>query len=154
MRHYLGGNNNHRATWVTDTIPRVMAAGQSYPVSVTVRNDGWDTWSEASQYRLSHAFLPAGDAADKSLVVDNDGVHGVQERSGSVRLLAGKHPIEITYLREGRRPGARGALRGTGHDEATHPRMPSCSAGAPRPPPASITRITRAPGTTCRTSIR
>lgn len=98
MRYYLGGNNNHRATWVTDTIPRLMAAGQSYPVSVTVRNDGWDTWSEASQYRLSSAFVLNGDGADKGLVVDNDGLHGVVEQSGSVRLSAGKHPIEITYF--------------------------------------------------------
>ncbi len=98
MRHYLGGNNNHRATWMTDTIPRLMAAGQTCPVTVTVRNDGWDTWSTASQYRLSHAFVPAGDGADKSLVVDNDGLHGVQERSGSVRWTAGKHPIEITFF--------------------------------------------------------
>jgi len=98
MRYYLGGNNDHRATWVNDTIPRIMAAGQTYPTSVTVRNDGWDTWSETSHYRLSHAFLPAGDQADKVLVVDNDGLHGVQEQSGSIRLAAGKHPIEVRYF--------------------------------------------------------
>jgi len=60
MRYYKGGNNNHRATWVSDTIPRIMAAGQVYPVTVTVRNDGWDTWSEASLYRLGHVVLPEG----------------------------------------------------------------------------------------------
>lgn len=60
LRHYLGGNNNYRATWVSDTIPRVMAAGQTYPVTVTVRNDGWDTWSEASLYRLGHAVVSSG----------------------------------------------------------------------------------------------
>jgi hypothetical protein len=98
MRHYLGGNNNHRATWVNDTIPRLMTAGQIYPVTVTVRNDGWDTWGQAGQYRLSHAFVPAGNGADKNLIVDNDGLHGVQERSGSVRLPPGKHPVEITFF--------------------------------------------------------
>ncbi len=98
MRHHLGGNNNHRATWVEDTIPRVMTAGQSYPVSVTVRNDGWDTWSEENYYRLSHAWLPVGSPADKLMVVDNDGLHGTQERSGSIHLFAGKHPIEVTYF--------------------------------------------------------
>lgn len=63
MRHHLGGNNNHRATWVSDTIPRIMAASQNYPVTVTVRNDGWEAWSETNLYRLSHAVLPEGSPA-------------------------------------------------------------------------------------------
>jgi hypothetical protein len=60
LRYYLGGSNDYRATWVGDTIPRVMKAGQSYAVTVTARNDGWDTWSEASMYRLGHAFVAPG----------------------------------------------------------------------------------------------
>jgi hypothetical protein len=60
LRYYLGGSNDYRATWVSDTIPRIMAAGQTYPVTVTVRNDGWDTWSEASAYRLGHAIVLPG----------------------------------------------------------------------------------------------
>jgi len=35
---------------------------------------------------------------DGSLVVDNDGLHGVQERSGSVTLSEGYHPIEVTMF--------------------------------------------------------
>jgi len=58
LRHYLGGHNDHRATWVSDTIPRIMEAGQTYPVTVTVRNDGWDTWSDASGYGLGLAVVP------------------------------------------------------------------------------------------------
>lgn len=60
LRYHLGGSNNYRATWVADTIPRIMAADESYPVTVTVRNDGWDAWSEANLYRLGHAIVPEG----------------------------------------------------------------------------------------------
>ncbi len=62
MRHHLGGNNNHRATWIEDTIPRVLTAGDTYAVTVTVRNDGWDTWRDSADYGLGHAFLPPGQA--------------------------------------------------------------------------------------------
>lgn len=40
------------ATIVSDTIPTIMKAGKTYPVSITVRNDGSELWSEASFYRL------------------------------------------------------------------------------------------------------
>jgi hypothetical protein len=60
FRYYLGGNNDYRTTWVSDTIPRIMAAGQTYSVTATVRNDGWDTWSESALYRLGYSVVPAG----------------------------------------------------------------------------------------------
>jgi hypothetical protein len=60
MRYYFGGQNNYRAAWVDDTISPVVAPGQSYPITVTVRNDGWDTWSNASGYGLGYAIVPAG----------------------------------------------------------------------------------------------
>jgi len=64
MRYYLSGKNQssnyYRASWVGDTIPRIMAAGKTYSVTVTVRNDGWDTWTEASQYRLGNAIVTPG----------------------------------------------------------------------------------------------
>ena len=60
MRHHLGGSNNYRATWISDTIPRIMAAGQDYPVTVTVRNDGWDSWSESDLYGLGYSVLSDG----------------------------------------------------------------------------------------------
>ncbi|MGA2916275.1 MAG: PA14 domain-containing protein [Sedimentisphaerales bacterium] len=34
----------------------------------------------------------------KSLVVNNDGLHGMLEKNGSIYLLAGKHPITVTYF--------------------------------------------------------
>lgn len=57
LRYYLGGSNNYRETWVNDTTPRIMKSGQTYSVNVTVRNDGWDTWSEAGGYRLAYAIV-------------------------------------------------------------------------------------------------
>jgi hypothetical protein len=60
MRYYFGGQNNYRAAWADDTIPAVMAPGQSYPVTVTVRNDGWDSWTHAEGYGLGYAIVPAG----------------------------------------------------------------------------------------------
>ena len=45
---------------VVCTLP-VLASDTSY--EVTVRNDGWDAWSEANLYRLSHAVLPEGSPA-------------------------------------------------------------------------------------------
>ncbi|MEN6415236.1 MAG: hypothetical protein ABFD49_01695, partial [Armatimonadota bacterium] len=60
LRYYLGGSNNYRETWVDDTTPRLMQAGQTYSFNVTVRNDGWDTWSEANSYRLGCAMVSSG----------------------------------------------------------------------------------------------
>lgn len=40
------------ATIVSHTIPSTMQAGVTYPVSVTVRNDGTETWSAQESYRL------------------------------------------------------------------------------------------------------
>lgn len=60
LKYYLGGSNYYRATWVNDTIPRIMAAGTSYSVTVTVRNEGWDTWTNSTAYRLGHAIVASG----------------------------------------------------------------------------------------------
>jgi hypothetical protein len=66
LRHHLGGANTHRATWMKDTFPRIVKAGAEYDVSVTVRNDGWDTWTEGDGYRLGCAVVPGGMAASTS----------------------------------------------------------------------------------------
>ncbi|MCE5199573.1 carboxypeptidase regulatory-like domain-containing protein, partial [bacterium] len=66
MRYYMGGNNNYRAAWVGDTIPRIMAKGQTYPVTVTVRNDGWDTWTTSGSYGLAYAIVNSGAAVANS----------------------------------------------------------------------------------------
>jgi len=40
------------ATFVSQTVPSLMFAGQSYPVSVTMNNSGTTTWSSAGNYKL------------------------------------------------------------------------------------------------------
>lgn len=40
------------ATMISNTIPATMEAGETYPVSVTVKNTGNMTWDEAQQFRL------------------------------------------------------------------------------------------------------
>ncbi len=44
LRASLGGQNVGRASWLDDSIPRTLAAGQSVGATVTVRNDGWEDW--------------------------------------------------------------------------------------------------------------
>jgi uncharacterized protein affecting Mg2+/Co2+ transport len=42
----------YQCTFVGQNIPATMTAGQTYAVSVTMRNDGSDTWSAATNYNL------------------------------------------------------------------------------------------------------
>eukprot|EP01012_Entosiphon_sulcatum_P034597 TRINITY_DN4389_c0_g1_i1.p1 TRINITY_DN4389_c0_g1~~TRINITY_DN4389_c0_g1_i1.p1 ORF type:complete len:733 (+),score=77.00 TRINITY_DN4389_c0_g1_i1:27-2201(+) len=39
----LGGNNNDRVTYVSDTLPKTVSAGSKTTVSFSVRNNGWNT---------------------------------------------------------------------------------------------------------------
>lgn len=57
-RQHLGGNNNYRATFVSDNLPSQLEAGKTYSVSITVRNDGWDTWQgeDPNPYVLASWF--------------------------------------------------------------------------------------------------
>eukprot|EP01113_Clastostelium_recurvatum_P007970 TRINITY_DN13732_c0_g1_i4.p1 TRINITY_DN13732_c0_g1~~TRINITY_DN13732_c0_g1_i4.p1 ORF type:complete len:563 (-),score=135.34 TRINITY_DN13732_c0_g1_i4:304-1992(-) len=45
-RSFFGGNNNDRATYMDDTIPRLATSAWKGDVQVTVRNEGWNTWAE------------------------------------------------------------------------------------------------------------
>lgn len=58
-RIHRGGNNNYRASYLADTIPSTLPAGTSLPVSVSVRNDGWDTWT--ASYALRVTLSPGGE---------------------------------------------------------------------------------------------
>ncbi|MFA5332765.1 MAG: PKD domain-containing protein [Methanoregula sp.] len=51
------------AQYISDTIPATMNAGQSYTVSVTMKNTGTMTWNEASRIRLGGIGDGTGDAA-------------------------------------------------------------------------------------------
>ncbi|HSS22568.1 MAG TPA: PKD domain-containing protein [Pyrinomonadaceae bacterium] len=47
-----GTTQGNAALFIAQTVPATMTAGQSYPVSVTMRNTGTTTWSAAHLYRL------------------------------------------------------------------------------------------------------
>jgi hypothetical protein len=57
LRHTLGSDKDHRATYTFDTIPRRMYRGARYPAAVGVRNDGWRDWA-AAQVRLAIGIAP------------------------------------------------------------------------------------------------
>jgi uncharacterized protein affecting Mg2+/Co2+ transport len=42
----------YQSSFVGQNVPATMTAGQTYAVSVTIRNDGSDTWSAAANYNL------------------------------------------------------------------------------------------------------
>jgi hypothetical protein len=47
-----GTTQGNAAQFIAQSAPSTMTAGQSYPVSVTMRNTGTTTWSAAQLYRL------------------------------------------------------------------------------------------------------
>jgi len=49
----LSASSANNAQFTADTIPAVMIKGQSYQVSITVRNTGTTTWTQTAGYNLS-----------------------------------------------------------------------------------------------------
>ena len=47
------GTAGNAAVFVSQSVPSVMQAGQRYPVSVTMRNVGTNTWTPTAKYRLA-----------------------------------------------------------------------------------------------------
>lgn len=47
-----GGGTVNGVSFVSQSVPYMMAAGAAYVVSVTLRNSGTSTWTDAGQYRL------------------------------------------------------------------------------------------------------
>ena len=57
---HLGETPDHRLAWVADNLPAVAQGGQSHTLEVTVRNDGWDTWTPPDfQLGVHFARAPA-----------------------------------------------------------------------------------------------
>ena len=65
-----------------------------YTGYVTVPTDGQYTFSTASDDG-SQLFIGS------QLVVDNDGLHGAQEKSGQIGLKAGTHALTVTFFERG-----------------------------------------------------
>jgi hypothetical protein len=58
MRYHYGGNNDYRAAWLGDTVSKVMQAENTYQIDVTVRNDGWNTWTRSNSFGLGLSIEP------------------------------------------------------------------------------------------------
>ncbi len=67
-----------------------------------LRFEGWLPISRPGNYRF-HLASDDGSrlSIDGEVVVDNDGVHGRHERSGSKRLTKGSHKVVLEYFEEG-----------------------------------------------------
>ncbi len=82
---------------------------------------------------------------DGKLVVDNDGLHGMAEKSGTVRLAAGDHAIVVTYFDNGGGDGLEVAWQGPGFTK--RPLAGGApAAAAPSIPDAAVRALASIPG--------
>ena len=51
---------------------------------------------------------------DGKVVVDNDGLHGMVEKEGSIKLQAGKHPIRVEFFETAGGEGLEVSYQGPG----------------------------------------
>ena len=56
-----------------------------------------------------------------NVVVSNDGLHGLEEKSGKIALKAGKHPITVTYFNSGDEIGLSVSYEGPGIEKQVIP---------------------------------
>ncbi len=67
-QHLSGGDmlaNYYLPNFISDTIPREIQPGVSYNATITLRNDGWDTWNEKGtgpnqRYRITYSWQLEG----------------------------------------------------------------------------------------------
>ncbi|HEY6572541.1 MAG TPA: PA14 domain-containing protein, partial [Candidatus Eisenbacteria bacterium] len=89
---------------------------------VAARFTGSISLPSAASYTF---YLTASDGAklyiDNTLRVDNDGLHGIQERSASVSLTAGAHDVRVDYYEETGTAGLKLELAGGGLSRAEIP---------------------------------
>lgn len=66
------------------------------------RHSGWLKVDTAGSYTL---FVSSDDGSrvylDGALLINNDGLHGMQERSATVTLAAGYHPLRVEFFENG-----------------------------------------------------
>ncbi len=89
----LGSSPAYRLAWIADTLPATASAGQTIPIEVTVRNDGWDTWA-ASGFNLG-VHLAAGPSAIKARTLPSDPA-GYPQRFGLPHAVGPGESVTIT----------------------------------------------------------
>ncbi len=113
LRYYLGGANVFRAAWLGDDVARINQTGDLVNVTVSVRNDAWDTWSRADGYKLCYAIVPRGqtvtegdyrELAEGSLpagvTISNNQTHDFQ-MPVQMPAVAGDYDLYFDVLKEG-----------------------------------------------------
>lgn len=103
------------------------------------RHSGWLKVDTAGSYTL---FISSDDGSrvylDGALVIDNDGLHGMQERSATLTLAAGYHPLRVEFFENGGGAGLQFSWSGPGIAKQLVPasalwRLPAVVAGLPAP---------------------
>lgn len=61
------------------------------------------------------------DRSEEELIVDNGGLHGMQERSGTIELEPGMHPFRVTWFQAGGGLGLITHWQGPGFDKQEFP---------------------------------
>jgi len=105
-----------------ETVPALSFPTTTGPVGESGLSDkmgarctGTINLAQAASYTF---YLTASDGAklyiDNTLRVDNDGLHGIQERSASVSLSAGAHDVRVDYYEETGTAGLKLEIAGGG----------------------------------------
>ncbi len=132
-QYYEAGRREITAAHADDTFDQLIPqkSGSTDTIAIDIREretdigivfSGFITISEAGEYTFytnsdDGSFLFIGD----ELVVDNGGLHGMQERSGTIELDAGRHPFRVTWFQAGGGLGLRTHWRGPGIDKEDIP---------------------------------
>ena len=83
---------------------------------------------------------------DRTCVVNNDGDHGIAERSGSIELEAGRHPIVVTFYERGGAQHLSVAWEGPGFSKRPIPDEALGGDGSRRVRSAAIRAMAHVPG--------
>ena len=103
-RYYEGSWNNLPA--FADLTPQKSGVVDAFDLSVRDQNDNFGiVFSGFVEVPAdgTYTFYTASDDGSQlfignTLVVDNDGLHGIRERNGEIGLEAGKHALTVTFF--------------------------------------------------------
>jgi hypothetical protein len=80
----------------------VSRRGDERPERYAIRFTGWLKVPDDALYEFG---LSSDDGSNLSIgervVVDNDGFHGVEEKTGMIALRAGLHPVTVRFFQAG-----------------------------------------------------
>ncbi|MBN2312108.1 MAG: DUF4838 domain-containing protein [Candidatus Hydrogenedentes bacterium] len=102
-------------TFGLDVCDRQQFFGMQFSGYINIRRDGLYTFYTSSNDG-SRLYIGS------TLIVDNDGLHGLQDKGGFVALRAGWHPITVDYFQEGGTTGLAVDYEGPGLKRRAIPR--------------------------------